>query len=123
MRLGGISGVAYQAENVAALYFVSYFYAQRAGLHVGVEREAVFSDIDDDVVAADGFHGDGHGAGSCSWGILRDAVFGFCDDAVGDRANLSAVRAVIFIVGGVAGVRGSVRVELDPIDGETLRNV
>src|SRR5271168_1070249 len=108
MRLGGISGVAYEAEDVAALYFVSYFYAQRAGLHVCVKGVAAFSNVDDYMVAANCFQRDGDGAGVYSRGILRDAIFGFCDDAIGDGVNFGAVCAVIFIVGGVAGVRGSV---------------
>ena len=81
MGLGGVAGIAYQAEDLAAADVVADLDAQRAGLHVGIEGEHVVGNLYDDVVAADCFERHGDGA-RISGNVLLDAVFGIRDDAV-----------------------------------------
>ncbi len=72
MRLGGISGVADEAENVAGADLVAKLHAQGTRLDVRVEREAAVADVHDDVIAAEGFKRHGNGAGIGAGSILRE---------------------------------------------------
>src|ERR1700688_2202492 len=101
MWLGGITGVADEAENVAGADFVTDFHAQGPRLHVGIERETAAADVHNDVIAAEGFEGHGNGAGVGARSVLRNAVLDFGDNTIGDGMNFRAVRAVVLVVAGV----------------------
>ena len=51
MRRVGIAGIAEQPEHLACCHLVAWLDAHAARLHVRIEGEASFSDVDDDIVA------------------------------------------------------------------------
>ena len=51
MRRVGIAGIPEQPKHLACCHLVARLDAQATRLHVRIEGEASFSDIDDDIVA------------------------------------------------------------------------
>ncbi len=58
---GGVSGVAHQSHDVSAPDPVAHLHPDLARLEVGVERVAAPSQVQNHMVAAYGFQGDGYG--------------------------------------------------------------
>ena len=87
-----------------------------------IEREHAVPQIQNHVIAADGFQCDGHRARICAGNILRNAIFCFGDNSIGDGECLLSIGAVIFVIGFVAVECDAIGEKLDPIDCEALRN-
>src|ERR1700722_3659156 len=51
-RFGGVSAIAYMAENLAGSYFIANLHRNRAGPHMGIKGVQAVSDIHYDIVAA-----------------------------------------------------------------------
>src|SRR5436190_5988565 len=92
MRRVGIAGIAELPEHLACCHLVARLYAQAARLHVRIEGEASFSDIDDGIVAQRHLKGDsfwelaGH--------LLGPVVRHRDDSTVGDGIDLAPKKSI-----------------------------
>src|SRR5256885_1710960 len=88
MRRVGIAGIAEQPEHLACCYLIARLDAQAARLHVRIEGEASFSDIDDDMAAQRGPLSGGAittaGLPTSRGAPMKDCVCGSC--GVGSRS-------------------------------------
>ena len=58
MRLGRVSRITEETEDLASADVVAQFHARRSGLHVRVKRVEAVANLNDYVISADGFQGD-----------------------------------------------------------------
>src|SRR5437867_4803580 len=120
MRLGRVTAVADEAKHLTALHAITDVNVDGTGLEVRVEGVPPSPEIEDDVIAADRLERDRHGTRGRSGDVLRNPVLYGHDVRVGDGERVVAVREIARVLEPIAGVRGSLFVHLDVIDGEAL---
>src|SRR6266480_4953967 len=92
MRRVGIAGIAEQPEYLACCHLVARLDAQAARLHVRIEGEASFSDINDDIVAQRHLKRDAFR--ELAWHLLRPVVRHRDDGTVGDGIDLATKKGI-----------------------------
>src|SRR5215831_2364053 len=124
VRLGGVTGISNQPEHLSALYMISEFYLQASGLQMCVKGVTALANIQDYMIAGDGFQSDGHSSGVFSRNVFRNSVFNLSNGSIRYGHGITAVGAIIFVVQRIAGVGGlAIRVEPYPVNGEALTNL
>ena len=118
MRGDGISGVADQAEDLAAFYGVAGMDAHFSWLQVGVDGVVIFAEIEDHGVAVGLI--DGNVGGVLTGRLLGQVVGDGNDFGVGDGDGFLAENCVAVRVGRGAVVDAVGVVELFPVDGVAL---
>ena len=114
----GISGVADQAEDLAAFYGVAGMDANFSWLQVGVDGVVIAAEIEDYGVAVGLL--DGNVGGVLTGGLLGQVVGDGNDFGVGDGDGFLAENCVAVRVGRGAVVDAVGVVELFPVDGVAL---
>src|ERR1700722_13178903 len=118
MRGDGISGVADEAENLAAFYGVAGMNAHFSRLQVGVDGVVIFAEIEDYGVAVGLI--DGNGGGVMTGRLLGQVVGDGNDFGVGDGDGFLAEDGVAGEIFARAVVDAIGVVELFPVDGVAL---
>src|SRR5829696_1241793 len=120
VRLSRVAGVTEQRDDLATLYTIPNFYAQRPRLHVGIECVFTVADVDADVIPADGHEIDFHCSPADN--VLGNAVFRDGDDSVGDSTQLMPVSIVAGVLRRITSgtTRPSCGIDLQEVDREAL---
>ncbi len=109
-----VAGVAYQADHLAKVNFLSTAHLDAARLHVGVEGIAVTAEIKNDAVAVSFIQSDVGGViARC---LLRFSVDDGDHESVSDREDRLAKDGVTFELFPRAGIDPSAGIRLLPVD-------
>src|SRR5580704_5642430 len=122
MRLRGISRVSHEPDHLSSAYFVSELHAQRAWLQMRIKREMAAANIQNHVIAADGFQRDGHGPRIPPRNVFWYAVLHFRDNSVGHGERIAAVRVIILVVLLIALISFPLVANPYPINRKSLRD-
>src|ERR1700730_14313043 len=108
-----IAGVAYQADHLAKVNFLSTVHLNAARLHVGVEGIAVTAEIENDVVAVSLIQRDVGGVATRC--LLRLSVDDGDDESISNRQDRLAKDGVTFELFARAGIDSSAGIGLLPV--------
>src|SRR5208282_5445150 len=122
VRLGGVAAITDQPEDLAGANLITDLYAEGTRLQMGVKGKIAVADVQDDMVTADCFQSDRHGARFRSGNVLRDAVLDLRNDAIGDGQGVISIGIIVFVVEFVVMISLAVFAELNPVNGEALRD-
>ena len=123
MRFSRVPGVSNQPDDLTALHLVAGFDTKAAGLQMCVKGISPLTEIDNHVIAANGFQRYRHGARRCPGNVLRNAVLCRDDNAVGYRKRFGAVGSIAIVLQLVAGPGLPIFAKLHPVNREALSNV